>query len=294
MLSFCYHVRMNYFFYQFNEENHHESIWFRRPDQPEDRKYPLMLYYAGYSRCSTGWQNYRKKSDIYAIEYVCEGNAFLIQDGKEYIINKGEIFILRKDAEHTYGVGPAGFLLKRFITFDGMELENLFRFLALWGRDTMVPSEPWKLEKLLKRFTSILSGQQMENTDILFSTMLYNLMLYLSLSVETKVPPLVDKAVGYLQKNLNRSVSREELSDYLGVSLQSANKLFLTYFKCSPIKYFIGRRMNWAMQLLTMTKYTIKEIASMIGYDDPLYFSAQFKKHFGVSPTNYRSSENKK
>jgi two-component system response regulator YesN len=35
-------------------------------------------------------------------------------------------------------------------------------------------------------------------------------------------------------------------------------------------------------------KYSIKEICYMSGYSDPNYFSKLFKKHEGISPTDYQ------
>ncbi|WP_442961027.1 AraC family transcriptional regulator [Pseudogracilibacillus sp. SO30301A] len=34
-------------------------------------------------------------------------------------------------------------------------------------------------------------------------------------------------------------------------------------------------------------KYKIKEVAEMVGFTDPLYFSRRFKEHIGISPKTY-------
>lgn len=54
-----------------------------------------------------------------------------------------------------------------------------------------------------------------------------------------------------------------------------------------------------AQSLLENTEYNIGEIAEIVGYDNPLYFSRVFKKEYGVSPAQYRknleeSTENEK
>ena len=46
--------------------------------------------------------------------------------------------------------------------------------------------------------------------------------------------------------------------------------------------------MNNAVSLLETTDYNVTEISAIIGYDNPLYFSRLFKKHKGVSPSEYR------
>ena len=42
-------------------------------------------------------------------------------------------------------------------------------------------------------------------------------------------------------------------------------------------------------KMLESTDYTISEISSIVGYDNPLYFSRLFHKHVGMSPRKYRS-----
>jgi AraC-like DNA-binding protein len=289
VITTCYYLVMLYDFFKFTQEDHHEPIWLRRPVEKGDKSYPLMILYAGYSRCSGEWRNYRAHSDIWAIECVCSGDAFLIQDGKEYTFGKGKVFILRKNTEHNYGVGPSGRLLKRFITVDGMELENLLRFLGLWGRDVVTPKEPARLEKMLKRFTDMLAKPGAEDIDLKFSCMIYEVLLTLSQSLESGTPPVIEKAIELMQNNLHRSISRQELSNELGISMTHFNRIFYEHFGVSPIRYFIDRKLAWAAHMLIRTGYSIKEISLLTGYDDPLYFSSQFKKHFGVSPKEYRS-----
>ena len=43
-----------------------------------------------------------------------------------------------------------------------------------------------------------------------------------------------------------------------------------------------------------MSKYTTGEIAKLCGYEDALYFSRVFKKHFGCAPTAFAKSAKKK
>lgn len=54
--------------------------------------------------------------------------------------------------------------------------------------------------------------------------------------------------------------------------------------------------MERAQTLLQTGDMTVQEVAFVCGYQDPLYFSRAFSKHFGISPTDYKKrffSENK-
>jgi len=42
------------------------------------------------------------------------------------------------------------------------------------------------------------------------------------------------------------------------------------------------------MALLASESYTIETVAQQVGYDSPFAFSAAFKRHQGVSPSEYR------
>ncbi len=57
----------------------------------------------------------------------------------------------------------------------------------------------------------------------------------------------------------------------------------------TPRRFREIKRMEYAMSLLA-TGHSVKQAAARIGYPDPLYFSRQFKKMTGTSPSLYRSS----
>jgi ligand-binding sensor domain-containing protein/signal transduction histidine kinase/DNA-binding response OmpR family regulator len=47
-------------------------------------------------------------------------------------------------------------------------------------------------------------------------------------------------------------------------------------------------RFKKAAQLISTQKYTVYEVADMVGYNDTKYFSREFKKQFGLSPRDYK------
>ncbi len=72
-------------------------------------------------------------------------------------------------------------------------------------------------------------------------------------------------------------------------SVNHLRKLFKAETGITPVEFVNMRRMDKAGELFRHMKNRIpvKEIALQCGYQDPYYFSRQFKTFFGVSPQNY-------
>lgn len=82
------------------------------------------------------------------------------------------------------------------------------------------------------------------------------------------------------------------LDDYLKslpFSYDYLRKLFKNEMGITPHAYLTHIRMQTAEKLLSSIdhEYNVTKVASMCGYDEPLYFSRVFKKHFDCSPVNY-------
>lgn len=64
-------------------------------------------------------------------------------------------------------------------------------------------------------------------------------------------------------------------------------KLFKSELGTSPQKYIIDLRIRNAVALMSTGYYSLKEIAHMSGYRDYKYFSTEFKRIKGLSPSEY-------
>ncbi|WP_055107359.1 helix-turn-helix transcriptional regulator [Paenibacillus ihumii] len=91
----------------------------------------------------------------------------------------------------------------------------------------------------------------------------------------------------YIHSHLHKSIKMSELAQLVGIS----EKYFITYFKktlgITPGQYIYQIKMNRARDYLNLKKYTIQEIASLLGYPDPFTFSKAFKKYYNVPPSKF-------
>jgi AraC-like DNA-binding protein len=56
----------------------------------------------------------------------------------------------------------------------------------------------------------------------------------------------------------------------------------------TPIHFFIRLRIQFACELLRNKNLRVKEIAGLLGYNDPLYFSRVFNSVTGMAPSRFR------
>ncbi|MCC7377572.1 MAG: AraC family transcriptional regulator [Verrucomicrobiales bacterium] len=98
----------------------------------------------------------------------------------------------------------------------------------------------------------------------------------------------VAQSLDYMKQNLAKRVRVHDLAKLAGLSVSHYTALFRELTGYAPMEYFIGMRMHQARQLLDTTALSIKEIAALVGYDDPLYFSRAFHEVNDVSPSRYR------
>ena len=253
---------------------------------------PLIVATTGAALWDTGHVFNRQSSDIFGIEYVCSGNVRLVQNNKEYVVSKGEVYLLRQGCNQAYTTGPAGFVSKRFLTLQGMALEPVLRACGLWQIDIIKPQSERVVEQLIKR-ADILLTKKPAGFALKLSSIAYDLLLELSKSAVSSRPPVINRAIEFMQQNLSRTISSHDISRQVGLSNTHFNRLFFQNMQVSPLRFFIDQRMAWAKHLLVDTALSVKEIAITVGYENPLYFSSQFKKSAGVSPKLFRIQKNK-
>ncbi len=107
-------------------------------------------------------------------------------------------------------------------------------------------------------------------------------------SVESKIQNSVD----YINSNFAKpdlSISTIAAKSY--ISEVYFRKIFKAEFGISPQKHIIKLRIQKAKELIGTGDYSLKEVAFMCGYNDYKYFSAEFRREVGLSPSKYESEK---
>jgi len=98
----------------------------------------------------------------------------------------------------------------------------------------------------------------------------------------------VQSALDFLADAFPEIRALEIVSRQVGLSISQFSRIFKAQTGETLSRRIEKMRLGRARDYLEMTSSPVAEIASRVGYDDPLYFSKRFKLEFGLSPREFR------
>lgn len=99
------------------------------------------------------------------------------------------------------------------------------------------------------------------------------------------------RAARYLYRNVgNPETSLASLAAHAGLSQTHLVRLFRREYQTSPMRFLLEQRMSKARRLLEHADFKIAEIAELVGFSSPEFFSRTFRAEHGMSPREYRKS----
>ena len=99
---------------------------------------------------------------------------------------------------------------------------------------------------------------------------------------------LLRHAERFVEQNYMRPVSLEEMADYCNFSKYYFSHYFKKVTGVSFFYYLTVYRLERAMGLMKSTNHSMTEISYQCGFGSTRSFNRLFKKHFGVTPTEFR------
>ena len=101
----------------------------------------------------------------------------------------------------------------------------------------------------------------------------------------------VGRARAYLSKCFaNPNLMLQDVASEVGISQSHFSTVFAQETGITFTQYLTGLRIAKAKELLETSPLRSSEIAFQVGYNDAHYFSYLFKKHTGMTPSEYRKS----
>lgn len=100
----------------------------------------------------------------------------------------------------------------------------------------------------------------------------------------------VNKVIDYITGHLDRRLSVEELSKVAGLSLYHFHRVFSEQTGETIAKFIVRKRMEKAgRELARSVDIPVSEVSFSVGYSSVAIFCRNFKTHFGITATEFRS-----
>ncbi|MBO5020544.1 MAG: helix-turn-helix transcriptional regulator, partial [Clostridia bacterium] len=147
----------------------------------------------------------------------------------------------------------------------------------------VIENAPFGSSQMTKNLLEMFLIKLCRNKDVLTKKMRRN---YVIDGVE--VPYNVKEILDILNQNIYGKISIKDIANTLGKSESSVKKLFAEYH--GIIKYYNSLKIKEAKRLIREERYNLSQIAEMLSFDNPQYFSKCFKQFTKMTPTEYKKS----
>ncbi len=267
----------------------------------KDKSRPLIVGSCGSYRLSEHpkMPTYRPRGRLdYQIIYISSGLVHFHFDypDNETIVSAGNIVLFRPKELQKYEFYGKDKTEVYWIHFTGGDVKNILRKYGFQDDQRIFNvGTSLEYEHIFKQIIVELQRCQPDYEEMLTLYLRQLLIIFnRELIREHKLTnEFLDKqmsiAVTYFNKNYNMDINIEEYAASIGMSVSWFIRNFKKYTGSTPIQFLTSLRLTNAQVLLETTAYSINEIANIVGYSNPLYFSRIFHKQRGCSPSEYRS-----
>lgn len=260
----------------------------------------FTVLFAGESQTKPEHQLGPKVYDYYLIHYVISGCGIFSSHGEEYALGAGDSFVIEPeqlisyvsdetDPWHYCWIAFTGAQAIKHVEATGLTPANPVIHIA---RNRHIPVLFRQIQQALK---SRKSNAQLKSIGYL------NLLLgeyceaisapvLAGLVSEDESDRIVQQAIHYLSTQYAEPITIEMMAESLGYNRAYLSRMFKRHTKVTPVTFLLKLRVDKARLLLReRLELTIEQIAASVGFYDPLYFSKQFRRWYGVSPSEYRN-----
>lgn len=267
----------------------------------KDKSRPLIVGSCGTCRLSSHpkMPTYRPRGRLdYQIIYIASGLVHFHFDhpDNETIVPAGNIVLFRPKELQKYEFYGKDKTEVFWIHFTGSDVKNILRKYGFSDNERIFSvGTSLEYERVFKRI--ILELQMCQtNYEEMLMLLLRHLLIIFNREITREhilkndfLDGEMDSASSYFNANYNRNVNIEQYASSRGMSVSWFIRNFKKYTGQTPMQFITSIRITNAQVLLETTTYSISEIAGIVGYDNPLYFSRLFHKHKGCSPSEYRN-----
>lgn len=229
--------------------------------------------------------------------YIASGKAHFHFGDKEEIITAGHMVLYRPKEPQKYEYYGEDQTEVYWVHFTGNDVKRLLRSHGI--TDNMKVFYCGSGIEYQTIFRAMIQELQMCKDDYAEMLEIYLRQIFIKIHRYVKTVSKVDnslmaeeidKATIFFTEHYNEAINIEEYAKNHNMSTSWFIRNFKQYTGVTPMQYILSIRIHNAETLLKSNLYNITEVAQIVGYDNPLYFSRLFKKSKGLSPSDYKKN----
>lgn len=269
------------------------------------------LYTVHYFEYSKYYRYPGESHDFWELVYVDKGEIIATANDKQIVLTQGYIIFHKPNEWHTIQCNGKTASNTAIVSFEcnsdamkffegkvlpvSQEQKNLIgKIVAEYTNAFSTPLNDPYTNKLKRKESQVFCSEQLIRQYICEL-----LISFIRQSTSTAQRTLINvnaenavaqTLVNYMLENLSRKITIAELTSYINSNKMTITKIFKNCFNVGPMEYFINLKIEMAKKYLREDNYNITQISELLGYSGVHYFSSQFKKKTGMSPTEYSLS----
>jgi AraC family L-rhamnose operon transcriptional activator RhaR/AraC family L-rhamnose operon regulatory protein RhaS len=244
---------------------------------------------------------------------ILRGTAVHIVDGQPFPVKSGDVFVVSGRHEHQYqnlhGLALANILFdSRSLQMSQWDVRALSGFHALFALEPVLRAQQkfnnrlHLSEKQLRQVNEMIQTLQCETGArnpgyrIMAEGIFMQLTVFLSRCYSDKPSSeshdllRLGDAIACIETRFAEKITLDDLAKKAQFSKRHFLRIFQECMGRSPIDHLLHVRIQKATELLAGSDRTITDIAFDCGFTDSNYFTRQFRKTTGHSPSEYRKT----
>lgn len=252
------------------------------------------LFMADYNLCSTNWRDIDYTPDYSKFYFICEGEGWLKIGDREYYPKPGELFLMPEGVKQSYSYISDRPFQKYWCHFSAKVGDiNLFRMLEM--SHVCRVADPDVIQEIFSSLTDHMKSDAVY-AHLLAKSKLMEIFSYFIMNINvdeiifknlTSIEKL-SKILAYIDSHIEYNITVHELAEIAYMHPNYFIRLFKQQIGVPPIQYIARKKIEKAKELLISTQASVGEIAHDLGFSDLYYFSKQFKKNVGLTPSEFR------
>ena len=241
-------------------------------------------------------KHWHRSIEIFA---VFEGTLAFFINEEEYPLGSGEFILLNSNEIHSISSPEANRTIVLQIPM------NVLRNVETGGGLILFTHSPKRQDsKIMELIGSMYQELQERGSEYEWKVQSdFFMLVYLLLTKYRKREILPEEIrhyrklnrlstiTGYIRENYTKELSLEMVADRFGYSPSYLLRMFRKYAQTNYKTYLQNVRIEYGFQELANTDHTIGEIALNNGFPNQKAFTREFKKKYGILPSEYRRGQ---